>query len=293
MATEPEYLEVSRSRISRGRFLSWLDGADHKRVCVVGSQAARKLFIYNDPLGSAVRIGRDWYRVVGLLENRAALRAAGGDDINNYIFIPLATARARYGDVSSRQQAGSHETVRVQLDAVTVQMTAPEAVLGTARRLESYLGKTHKQKDYELLVPLELMRQKAAAQRIFSIVMASIAGISLLVGGIGIMNIMLANVYERRKEIGTRRALGARRRDILGQFLFESAALTSLGGLVGAAAGWGLSHAVSYYAQWPTVFSWASVALGLGVSCAVGVAFGMWPAWQAARVNPIEALRSE
>jgi hypothetical protein len=219
--------------------------------------------------------------------------AAAGDDINRYVFIPLATARALYGDVSSTQDAGAYETVCVELDAIAMQMADAEAVLPTARRLENYLAKTHARKDYELLVPMELLRQKAATQRIFTIVMGSIAGISLLIGGIGIMNIMLANVYDRRKEIGVRRALGARRSDILRQFLLEAAALTSLGGLAGVIVGYGLAWGVSHYANWPTALTLDGAFLGAGVSIGVGILFGLWPAYQAASVNPIEALRFE
>jgi putative ABC transport system permease protein len=293
MATEPPYLAISRSGIVAGRFLAPEDGRDRTSVCVLGTEAARKLFTFHDPLGGSVRVGNAWYDVVGVLENDAAVKAAGGEDINKYVFIPLATAQARYGDVSQTMEAGSYEVTRVELDTIALQMDDADVVLPTARRLETYLSKTHARKDYELLVPMELLRQKAATQRMFTIVMGSIAGISLLIGGIGIMNIMLANVYDRRKEIGTRRALGARRRDILRQFLFEAATLTGLGGLMGAAVGYGLGWGVSRYADWPTAFTPDAAVLGVSVSVLVGIVFGLWPAYQAARVNPIEALRAE
>jgi putative ABC transport system permease protein len=258
----------------------------------VGAEAARKLFAYNDPLSQSVRVRNAWYRVVGVLENTAAAREAGGDDINHYVFIPLATARAHYGDLSLRQDAGSFQAEKVQLDAISIQMADSDLVIPVARRIETYLARTHKQKDYNVLVPLELMRQKAATQRIFTIVTASIASISLLIGGIGIMNIMLANVSERRQEIGTRRAIGATRKDILLQFVLESATLTSLGGSVGVAVGYGIARVVSTTAGWPTSMTWESAILGLGVACGAGILFGLWPAYQAAKVNPIEALRA-
>ncbi len=293
MATEPDYLPITRSQVLRGRFLCDADQMTNTRVCVLGAEAARRIFAWRDPMRQGVRIGADWYKVVGIIENLAAVKAAGAEDINKYVFIPLATAKALYGDVSHSVSAGKRESVRVELDAIALQMADPEAVIPTAQRAKGYLKKTHKQEDYAISVPLELMLQKAATQRIFSIVMFSIASISLLVGGIGIMNIMLANVYERRKEIGTRRALGARRRDIIRQFVLESAVLTSLGGLVGALVGWGLAHGISRYSGWPTVLTPESVALGLGVSVTVGIVFGLWPAYQAARVHPIEALRAD
>ena len=292
IATEADYLNVTRSRVARGRFLCPMDEDCVAQVCVVGSEAARKLFAYNDPLAQALRIRDNWYKVVGVLDNAAAAKDAGGDDINNYVFVPIATARAHYGDLSMRQDSGSFQAEKIQLDSIAMQMDDSDLVIPASRRLENYLKQTHKQKDYELLIPLELMRQKAATQRIFTIVTASIASISLLIGGIGIMNIMLANVSERRQEIGTRRAIGATRKDILVQFVLESATLTSLGGAAGVGVGYALARVVSHAAGWPTSMTWESAALGLAVACGAGIIFGLWPAYQAAKVNPIEALRA-
>jgi len=291
-ATEPDYLPLTRSQIQRGRFLTDLDQANYGQVAVLGIQAAQKVFGFDDPIDKSVKIGDNHYRVVGILDNAAALKDAGGDDVNNQIFIPLATARVEYGDYSVQASSGQREVTSVELDAIGLQLADSQQIPAVAARLENYFEHTHKQKDYQFLVPYELLRQKAATQRIFTIVMASIAGLSLLIGGIGIMNIMLANVYDRRKEIGTRRALGARRADILWQFLMESAALTTLGGLAGVALGYLLARAISFYAQWPTLISWPAIALGLAISSAVGILFGLWPARQAARTNPIEALRA-
>src|SRR5687767_12144167 len=188
---------------------------------------------------------------------------------------------------------GSYEQAIIQLDQIAIQLEHEDLVVPTATRMENFLGKTHKMKDYQLQIPLELMRQKVATQRIWTIVMVVIAGISLIVGGVGIMNIMLANVTERRKEIGTRRALGARRLDIIRQFVFEAATLTTLGGLAGVVVGYTLARAVSAYANWQTVITPGSIALGMGVSVLTGITFGLWPARQAAKVSPIEALRSD
>ena len=293
IATEPSYQHVTRSGVRRGRFLCDMDNATQRRVCVLGSDAARRLFSFRDPLGQPLHVGDGWYRVVGVLEHRSSMAPQGGEDVNSCIFIPLATAQARYGDVLQSTKSGSSETVRVQLDAIYLQLSDPDDILATADRLKSYLGKTHKIEDYKIVVPLAMMRQKEQEQRIWSIVMGAIAAISLVVGGIGIMNIMLANVSDRRKEIGTRRALGACRRDILGQFVLEAATLTSLGGLIGAALGYVLAQSITRYAGWPTEVTTYSVMLGVIVSMAVGVIFGLWPAWQAAKVNPIEALRSD
>jgi putative ABC transport system permease protein len=293
IATESDYLRITRSQIIRGRWFNWLDEQKKSMVAVIGSGVVRPLFEYREPLGASIRIGQDWFTVIGILHNSAALKDAGGDDINNEIFLPLTTGQTRYGDISQKQEAGSYQMMNIELDLIAVQLKDEQDVVPTAKRLANYLSKAHKQKDYELLVPMELMNQKAATQRIFTIVMASIASISLLVGGIGIMNIMLANVSDRRKEIGTRRALGARRIDIVRQFLLEAAALTTLGGLAGVAVGYGLARMISHFAEWPTMITTSSVVLSLAVSCISGLAFGFWPAYQAAKVNPIEALRSD
>ena len=293
IATEPEFLDITRSGVRRGRFLTWMDFEDRKTVCVLGRDAARQIFRYEDPMGRDVRLTGHWYRVVGILENAASLKVAGGQDINSCIFVPLKTAQVLGGDVSVTRKPGGYEAFKLELDGILLQAGAVASVEAIARRLRNFLSRTHKDVDYEMMVPLELIRSAAKSQRIFSIVMASIAGISLLVGGIGIMNIMLANVTERRKEIGTRRALGARRIDIIVQFLIEAATLTGLGGLAGVGLGYGLSEAVGHYAGWPVFVTPLSVILGMVVSCVVGVIFGLWPAYQAARVRPIEALRSE
>jgi len=292
IATEPEYIFLTRSTMKEGRFLSVADQKEYGQVAVLGIQAARKVFGFDDPMGQLVRIAQDHFRVVGILDNEAAVKDAGGDDINNMVFIPLSTARALNGDISRQASSGQSETTEIQLDSIALQLTDPELVPAVAQRLENYFDQTHKQKDYQFLVPFELLRQKAATQRIFTIVMASIAALSLLIGGIGIMNIMLANVYDRRKEIGTRRALGARRADIMGQFVLEAATLTTLGGVVGVGVGYGLALAISTFAQWPTVISPVAIVLGLGISSLVGIVFGYWPARTAARTNPIEALRA-
>ena len=293
ITTEPEFLNVTRSGIRRGRFLTWMDQEHRKTVCVLGRDAARQLFRYEDPMGREVKLSGHWYRVVGVLENTASLKVAGGADINSYIFVPLRTAQVLGGDVSVTRKPGGYEAFKLELDGILLQADSVSSVEAIARRLRNFLTRTHRDPDYEMMVPLELIRSAAKSQRIFSIVMASIAGISLLVGGIGIMNIMLANVTERRREIGTRRALGARRIDIILQFLIESATLTGLGGLSGVALGYALSEAVGRYAGWPVCVTPLSVILGMVVSCVVGVIFGLWPAYQAARVRPIEALRSE
>lgn len=292
LATEPNYKHIIRGKLRGGRFISDFDEKEYKRVCVIGSQASRKLFKFHNPLQKGVRIGSDWYRCVGVFED---IPAKPGEkyDLNLCIFIPLATAQLLYGDRSTTREMGSSESVIIQLDHVLLQMEHEQYVTPTARRLEGYLKKTHPKGDYEVFVPVELLRQKESTQKTWALVMGAIAGISLLVGGIGIMNIMLANVSDRKKEIGTRRALGARKKDILRQFVIEAATLTGLGGFVGIAVGYLIAMLISYYTHWPVLIPRWAVTLSVSVSCFTGLLFGYWPAYQAAKVQPIEALRSQ
>ncbi len=293
LATEPAFVELTGSIMERGRFLTITDNDEAQRVCVLGARAARRLLAYEDPLQSVVRIRSQWYRVVGVISNPAGLKVSGSDDIEQHVFVPLQTAWRLEGDQTFSADQGTYEAVRVEVDGLIVQTESREWVIDTAARLKHYLETTHKVVDYEVTVPLELMKQAEATQRIFTIVMSSIGGISLLVGGIGILNIMLANVYERRKQIGIHRAIGARRVDVLLMFLSQAITLTSVGGLLGLAAGYYLAQAVSHFAGWPVVFSVWALGLGLGVSLLAGVVFGMWPAYHAAKVSPVQALRSE
>jgi putative ABC transport system permease protein len=293
MATEPDYLPITRSSIVRGRFFTHTDQEAKQMVCVLGVDAARKLLTYHEPLGASIRIGTFWFEVVGLISNTANLRESGGDDINNAIFIPLSTAELRFGDFQYTLETGGRQSTSVELHGAIIQLENDEYISATAERIDSYLEKSRKRKDYELVVPRQLMKQKADAQRSYTIVMATIAAISLLIGGIGIMNIMLANVSDRRKEIGTRRALGARRIDIISQFLFEAATLTTLGGIVGLGLGWLVSTVITKQAGFPTYISPWTIALSLSVSSMSGLVFGFWPAHTASKVNPIEALRSD
>jgi putative ABC transport system permease protein len=292
-ATEPDYLPITRSRVLEGRFITDTDQSAKNMVCVVGVEAARRIFNFQPAVGSSMRIGRYWFDVVGIIENPANLRESGGDDINSGVYIPLTVAESRFGDFQYILEAGGRQSTSVELHGMILQLADDGMVVPVSARIESYLDKTRKRKDYDMIVPLQLMKQKADAQRNYAIVMATIAAISLLIGGIGIMNIMLANVSDRRKEIGTRRALGARRIDIVAQFLLEAATLTTLGGLVGLLLGWLVSTLITQQAGFPTHISTWSIALSLGVSSVSGLVFGYWPAHTASRVNPIEALRSD
>lgn len=282
-ATTPEFIDITRSTQSdtRGRWLTTTDEAERNMVCAIGSDAAVTLFGIEDPLGKNVSVYGASFRIVGIVHNERQADLAGKYSINNQIYIPFETAGALYG----------RELARVDADYVYLRVKDVDQLESTAARLRTYLGETHDALDYQIAVPFELLQQEKATQRIFTVVMASIAAISLLVGGIGIMNIMLANIYERTKEIGTLRALGAKKHHILSQFLLESVALTGTGGTIGIFVGLGIAYSVERFAEMQTDVTPSSVIISFVVSVMTGVIFGTYPAWKAANLSPIEALR--
>jgi putative ABC transport system permease protein len=209
------------------------------------------------------------------------------------VYIPLTTARCRFPELDYRFSGGNRSAEKVELQKITVKVNSSEQVLPLRDTLDALLARLHKKQDYNIVVPLELLRQAARTRRIFSIVLGSIAAISLLVGGIGIMNIMLATVSERTREIGIRRALGARKRDIIVQFLSETLLLTLAGGVIGIILGSLIPSLVTYFGNMPTVITSVSLVLAFGISAAVGITFGLYPAYRAANMDPIESLRHE
>ncbi|HQH72716.1 MAG TPA: FtsX-like permease family protein, partial [bacterium] len=208
-------------------------------------------------------------------------------------YIPLNVALARYGDVTIRITAGSQERELVELHMILVETHTTEEVEKTAAAIEAMLRTFHRQEDYKISVPLALLRQAENTKRTFNIVLGSIAGISLLVGGIGIMNIMLASVTERTREIGIRRAIGAKKKQIIVQFLIETIVLSTTGGLIGMGLGLLIPFLITLFAGMPTVVNAFSLILSLGISMAVGIVFGIYPAVRASNLDPIEALRHE
>jgi putative ABC transport system permease protein len=196
--------------------------------------------------------------------------------------------------LSANFTGGSESIEKVQLQKITVRIKSTDQVISMRDILDTLLTRLHKdKKDYRIIAPLELLYQARRTQRIFSIVLGSIATISLLVGGIGIMNIMLATVSERTREIGIRRALGAKKRDIIVQFLSETLMLTFIGGVLGIVLGSLIPFLVTRFGNMPTVITGLSLILAFGISAAVGIIFGMYPAYRAANMDPIESLRHE
>ncbi len=299
IGTLPSYMEVTGGDLVRGRFLAHLDELHQDNVCVLTTGLAQRLFPYQDPLEHSIKVSGFYYRVIGVVrevsqpEQRSQSGQMEGEPLDNNVYIPLGTSRTRFGEVIIRRSAGSFQAEEVQLHQITVQMRDVAAVETADPQIKTVLGRFHDQKDYEIIVPLQLLRQAEETKRIFNIVLGSIAAISLLVGGIGIMNIMLATVTERTREIGVRRALGAKRRDITRQFLVETLVLSVGGGLIGVVVGVVTPFLVSHFSDMPTIVTVWSVLLAFGISGAVGIVFGLYPAKAAAQLDPIEALRHE
>jgi putative ABC transport system permease protein len=299
IGTLPFYPEVTSIDILRGRFLCQMDETWENNVCVITAGLARRLFPYQDPLEHALRVGDFYYRVIGIIQEtgtadqRPQTGQMEGEPLDNNIYIPLSTSRVRFGEVLVRRSAGSFQAEKVELHKITVQMANLDAVETADPQIKTVLNRFHDQKDYEVIVPLELLRAAEETKRTFNIVLGSIAAISLLVGGIGIMNIMLASVTERTREIGVRRALGAKKRDIVTQFLVETVVLSVGGGLIGVVVGVITPFVVSRLTDMPTIVTAYSILLAFGISGAVGVVFGLYPAQAAANLDPIEALRHE
>lgn len=306
IGTVPWFPDISTVRLLRGRFLSSIDMHYKQSVCVLDENVVKELFAFDDSLYQDIKIATDYYRVVGIVTQQAFVSdmqtfdnqvpvasSQGGANVGN-IYIPLTTIKDRFGEISIEVSGSSGAKIeKVELQEIIVKVGSIEGVLPTRDILETLLGRFHKQDDYQVVVPLELLRQAERTKMIFSIVLGSIAAISLLVGGIGIMNIMLATVSERTREIGIRRALGAKKRDIIVQFLSETLILTLAGGILGIILGSSIPFFVTYFGHMPTIITSTSLILAFGISAIVGITFGLYPAYRAANMDPIESLRHE
>lgn len=291
----PEHFENASLNVARGRPLLEVDERTLATVCIVRAGLLRRLGWLGDPMGFPLQFGEKIYKVVGLLEDeefrghyRKALETEyGGEEV----YIPYRTMLDREGTLSFKRSAGSFESTNIELNQILVECSTVDAVLPTARMVTAILERFHPTKDYEVVVPLELLAQRQKTQNVFNIALVLIASISLLVGGIGIANIMLATVTERTREIGVRRALGAKRRHVLLQFLTETVAISATGGLLGILLGVGGALAVNATTGWSAAVTPWSIAMAFLISCGVGVASGIYPARRAALLDPIEALR--
>jgi putative ABC transport system permease protein len=291
--------EIVALPLSEGRFFDALDEKDHAQVCVIAAAVRRDLFAFGPVLGQHVKVNDLWCQVIGVVAQRPATGAAppsspSGSGGSAGPMSSGSTSREIFMPVTTLQRKLEHELLASPLDEVLVRLQPGVSPRESAAVIKTLLDGIHGGvDDYEIVVPEALLAQSRQTQRLFNIVMGAIASISLLVGGIGIMNIMLASVLERTREIGVRRAIGARRSDIVTQFLVESFSISAMGGLTGLLIGIGIAQAVAYYAKWPTVVTAASLVLAIGVSMAVGIVSGLYPAVRASRVDPIYALRYE
>jgi putative ABC transport system permease protein len=294
VGTTPTWFDLLKRDMMAGRVLMPADGRNRAAVVVLTEFGARKLLATENTVGKTLRIGGSYYEIVGIVKSEAGM--AGNiqmPDEQIDAYIPIEVAKERYGDIMTRNMAGNRMREMVELHQMIIEVDSIENVESVAKGVEAMLQRFHKKKDYRISVPLALLRQAEATKRTFNIVLGSIACISLLVGGIGIMNIMLASVTERTKEIGIRRAIGAKRRQIISQFLIETVVLSTAGGLIGIGLGLLIPWLITIFAGMPTVVTLKSVLLSVGISISVGIIFGLYPAVRAANVDPIVALRHE
>ncbi len=288
IGTNEAYEWVTNFHPSEGRFISPMDVEEAKRVCVIGSEIRQELFGYRNPVGRRIKVGNTWFTVVGVMESKTVKEGKASviklRNINKDIYIPITAALKRFTD---DDRPNFVEEIAIQVANENLVVPISETVKRLLHRMHNGVN------DYEIIIPAELLAQSQKTQRVFNIVMGSIAAISMLVGGIGIMNIMLARVTERTKEIGTRRALGATERHIMVQFLNETVLISAVGGLIGVILGAVMAKSINLYAGWDTVISFYSVMVSFGISALVGIVFGLYPARRAAKMNPIAALRFE
>ena len=288
VGTFPEYDEVMNFKVRDGMFIDYKHMEENERVCVLGSGVKRELFYFKNPIGKQIKLGDLWFTVIGVMEDKSIGAGRGGTlrtrNLNLDVYVPITTALKRY----------QRDTFASEIDQLVLKVSETGKIREAANIAKNIIDIRHSGiEDYQIIIPEELLRQSQRTQRIFNIVMGAIAGISLLVGGIGIMNIMLASVMERTREIGIRRAVGATRRDILGQFIIEAVVLSFAGGLVGVVLGYGMTKVITAYAEWRTIVTIASIILAFGVSASVGIIFGIYPAKKASELDVIDSLRYE
>ena len=296
IGTLPYYLRSVSGRIVAGRFIGQLDVENTANVCVLDVDTTRDLVGVYELIGGTVLLGPNAYRVIGVLEGGAvAGREAQETALESVksVYIPLTSARRRFGDTIVNRSSGSFSAERIELHGAIVRAEYSDDVLAIRDVIKALLDSAHEQADYEMIVPLQLLREKERVKRLYNIVLGLMAAISLVVGGIGIMNIMLATVTERTPEIGTRRAIGARKRDIMAQFLTETVLLSGAGGLSGVVLGLAMSWAVFRFAAVKTIVTPWAVGIAFSISALIGIVFGFYPAARAAGMDPISALRHE
>ena len=286
----PSYATIANLALVSGRFFDERETAGAAPVTVLGEAAAASLFGADDPIGQYVKVNEQWFQVIGVAGPQLTVQSdvAGlpAQDRNNLMYVPLYSAIFRLEDGQSQQKD--------EIDGIYLQMRPGSDIPAAAALLRGLLNVSHRQAgDFTIVSPAELLAEQRRTQRVFEMVMVAIASISLLVGGIGIMNIMLASVMERTREIGIRRAIGAKRRDVIRQFLIETTIISLAGGVAGVIVGVALSRAIGYLAGWSTIVTTTSIVLAFLVSVTIGLVFGLYPAARAASLDPVKALHYE
>ncbi len=283
------YLSMVNLNLTRGIFITPEHQQNALRVCVIGAGIVRKLFPHQDPLHKMIKLEEQWFEVIGILETKSLMTETVGElasrDLNLDVYIPLQTFLKRF----DRERA-----LESQLTQITVKLSGPERIVEVSNLIRRLINRHHhNNEDFSIILPYELLKQEEKERRIYNILLGSIAAISLLVGGIGIMNIMLATVWERTREIGIRRAVGATQQDILSQFMTEAIAISFTGGVIGIVAGISMSLGIGWVTNVKTCITFLSIFVAFTVSVMVGVVFGMLPARRAAKLDTIESLRYE
>jgi putative ABC transport system permease protein len=294
VGTTPAWFDLVPREVLAGRVLLQTDMDQNAPVAVLTEFGARRLLATQSTIGQTVRLGSDQFEVVGIVRSESG--QAGNIQIPDQdvdAYVPISVARRYFGDIFAKRTSGTEERELVELHQIIVQVDDSKRVEPVAAGIETMLKEFHKKDDYVVSVPLALLKQAEATKRTFNIVLGSIAGISLLVGGIGIMNIMLASVTERTREIGIRRAIGAKRRQIIYQFLIETVVLSTMGGIIGLGVGALIPFLITYFSGMVTLMTLKGILVPLLISMAIGILFGLYPAVHAAKVDPIVALRHE
>lgn len=289
IGVSPDFYSILNYKVKNGEFINEQHYAAKRRVCVLGAGVASSLFQKEDPMGQMIKIEDQWFEVVGVLESKALFTETVGElaarDLNTDVYIPLSTFLDRFSKGNALES---------EIKQITVQVENSDRLLEISQLIDQILKRHHFQnEDYGIVIPLELLKQEEKERQIYNFLLGAIAAISLVVGGIGIMNIMLATVMERTREIGIRRAIGARKREILTQFVTEAVVISIAGGIIGVLLGVTLSLLVTLFTDVSTYIRFYSIIIAFGFSVLVGVVFGYLPAKNAANLKPVDSIRYE
>ncbi len=293
VGTTADWFKLVPRDIVAGRVMLDRDLHSSANVCVLTESGARKLLAASNVIGESLQVGSDLYEVIGIVRNESASGGGRTPDSDVDAYIPINVAKERYSDLMIRRASGSFQAEQVELHRIIIAVKNIDNVESVAAGIDRMMQHFHPDGDYDLFVPLAVLRAARAQANIWKWTLFSIAAISLLVGGIGIMNIMLASVTERTREIGIRRAIGAKKGQIVAQFLVETVVLSATGGFIGTIVGPAIAQIITFMSGIDTIVPLYSILLAVGISMSIGIVFGLYPAVRAANLNPIDALRHD